>query len=251
MRLPPVRDGSGFFSPPLPGQGRGGGNTPTRTFPKAIANRATLARMRRFPFLPPLFRGTFLILTIAALGLRGPATRAADPQPYTVAIEKTGNAPLDQALNDSSTLVSLRENAPVGPFALIVRAQQDTGRFETALHSFGYYKGAVSLTIAGHAVDDPNLPDLLNRAPANPPVEVHRYGHSRPSVPSAQGRDRGRGPGVGSSEARPCAGRPRRRLGCARRSRPAAKRAPQRGIRARQGGRTCCNPRAERRTRWT
>ncbi len=129
--------------------------------------------MRRFPFLPPLFRGTFLILAIAALGLRGPATRAADPQPYTVAIEKTGNAPLDQALNNSSTLVSLRENAPVGPFALIVRAQQDTGRFETALHSFGYYKGAVSLTIAGHAVDDPNLPDLLNRAPANPPVEVH------------------------------------------------------------------------------
>ena len=30
----------------------------------------------------------------------------------------------------------------------------------------------MSLTVAGHPIDDPNLPDLLDRAPANPPVQV-------------------------------------------------------------------------------
>ena len=113
-----------------------------------------------------------LIILLAAPALVGPATHAADPQPYTVSIEKTGNAALDKALSDSSTLVSLRESAPVGPFALIARAQQDVGRFETALHSFGYYKGKVDLKIAGRPLNDPNLPDLLDQAPANPPVAV-------------------------------------------------------------------------------
>ena len=41
-----------------------------------------------------------------------------------------------------------------------------------ALHSFGYYKGSVDITIAGHGLQDSNLPDLLSRAPASPPVKV-------------------------------------------------------------------------------
>ncbi|HLY89651.1 MAG TPA: BamA/TamA family outer membrane protein [Acetobacteraceae bacterium] len=96
----------------------------------------------------------------------------ADPQPYAVTLKPTGNTALDQALHDASQLVSLRENAPVGPFALVARAREDAGRFQTALNSFGYYKAIAVLTIDGHALDDATLPDTLDHAPANPPVSV-------------------------------------------------------------------------------
>ena len=108
----------------------------------------------------------------AAFVVTTPQSRAADPQPYVVDLGKTGNGALDQALHDSSNLVSLRESAPVGPFALVERAREDGGRFVTALHSFGYYKGSVDITIAGHELEDRNLPELLSRAPATPPVTV-------------------------------------------------------------------------------
>ena len=108
----------------------------------------------------------------AAFVVTTPQSRAADPQPYVVNLGKTGNGALDQALHDSSNLVSLRESAPVGPFALVERAREDGGRFVTALHSFGYYKGSVDITIAGHELEDRNLPELLSRAPATPPVTV-------------------------------------------------------------------------------
>lgn len=97
---------------------------------------------------------------------------AADPQPYAVTLKPTGNAALDQALHDASQLVSLQKNAPVGPFALVTRARDDASRFQTALSSFGYYKAATTLTIDGHPLDDPSLPDLLGKAPADPPAQV-------------------------------------------------------------------------------
>ncbi len=101
-----------------------------------------------------------------------PSARAADPQPYTVELAKTGNAVLDKALADSSTMIALRTQVPVGSFALVARAQTDTQRFITALHSFGYYNGTVSVRIAGHPLDDVGLPDLIEAAPAAPPVAV-------------------------------------------------------------------------------
>ncbi len=119
-----------------------------------------------------LRRATALLPLLALLVTAERPTRAADPQPYTVTIAPTGDAALDGALKDSSTLVSLREKAPVGSFALIGRAKQDQDRFVTALNSFGYYKGAAKVTIAGHPLDDPALPDLLDREPAEPPVEI-------------------------------------------------------------------------------
>jgi translocation and assembly module TamA len=117
-------------------------------------------------------RSAAALFAIAAFALTTPRARAADPQPYTVNLEKTGNDALDQALHDSSNLVSLRESAPVGPFALVERAREDASRFVTALHGFGYYKGSVEITIAGHALQENDLPDLLSRAPASPPVKV-------------------------------------------------------------------------------
>ena len=96
--------------------------------------------------------------------------QAADPVPYTVSLPPTGQAPLDAALRDSSSLIGLRQTAPVGPFALITRARSDRDRLLAALGSYGHYDGKVSIDIAGHPLDDPALPDLLDRTAG--PVEV-------------------------------------------------------------------------------
>ncbi len=111
------------------------------------------------------------LLAMAAAIMAGPS-HAADPQPYTVTLKPTGDGALDAALQGSSTLISLQQSAPVGGFALTERARQDSRRFLTALHSFGYYKAKVVTTIAGHPLDDPGLPSMLDAAPANPPLEV-------------------------------------------------------------------------------
>ncbi len=101
-----------------------------------------------------------------------PPARAADPQPYDVTIEKTGDAAIDGALHDSSTLISLRDSAPVGPFALVTRAQGDADRLQTALHSFGYYGGQATIRIDGKTLDDPSLPDALAAKPTGDKAEI-------------------------------------------------------------------------------
>jgi translocation and assembly module TamA len=111
-------------------------------------------------------------LIFLALCLAGGIAFGADPQPYKVTLKPTDNSALDQTLHDASQLIALRENAPVGPFALVTRARQDAGRFQSGLNSFGYYKARVTITIAGLQLDDPGLLDLLDKAPADPPVEV-------------------------------------------------------------------------------
>ena len=126
------------------------------------------------PHRPPSrdIRRAALLFLVAVLMPDGRPSRAADPQPYEVKIAPTGDAKLDAALSGSSVLVSLREKAPVGPFALIARAQQDAERFRTALNSFGFYDGTVQIRIAGRPLDDPTLPDALDAAPATPAVPV-------------------------------------------------------------------------------
>ncbi|MGH8207203.1 MAG: autotransporter assembly complex protein TamA [Steroidobacteraceae bacterium] len=108
-------------------------------------------------------------LLVAQVGL------AANPQSYTVQIAATQNGGLNAALHASSQLESLRTSAPVGPFALIDRAQQDIGRLHTALDSFGYYRANVNITIDGQALDDPDLSDALAALPKGKTakVEVH------------------------------------------------------------------------------
>ena len=97
---------------------------------------------------------------------------AADPQPYDVTITPTGNADIDQAVTSSATLVSLRDSAAVGPFALLARARADAARFETVLESYGYYDGRVRITIAGRPLNDPELPALLVASADGTPVPV-------------------------------------------------------------------------------
>ncbi len=109
---------------------------------------------------------------IAAALLAAPSARGSDPQPYTVELAATGNSGLDQALRDSSNLIKLRETAPAGPFALVMRAQGDAGQLMTALNSYGYYAAKVSIRIAGHDVADPALPAALESATASVPVDI-------------------------------------------------------------------------------
>jgi translocation and assembly module TamA len=112
-------------------------------------------------------RHILLSIMVAALAWLAVArvAHAADPQPYDVTLKQTGEAPLDTALHDASSLISLREKAPVGPFALVTRAKEDIGRFATVLQSFGYYKGAVHITIDGQPLDAQGLTDTLADAP--------------------------------------------------------------------------------------
>lgn len=104
--------------------------------------------------------------------LLAPAAFAADPQPYSVAIVGTGNAALDTALKNASQLEALRSKAPVGPFALVSRANQDVQRFETVLHSFGYYQGNLAVVIDGTPLDDPALPAKLDTVPQDTSVAI-------------------------------------------------------------------------------
>ena len=115
-----------------------------------------------------------LAVLLAVLGGRGEPVRAADPVAYATTIAPTGDAALDQSLTDASTLISLREAGPIGPFGLIARARADAARFAEVLASFGYYKARIGLTIAGRPLDDPNLPEFLERAPPDPlaPIQV-------------------------------------------------------------------------------
>lgn len=97
---------------------------------------------------------------------------AADPQPYTVTLPPTGEALLDTALHDSSNLIALRENAPAGPFALVIRAREDAARLQSALGSFGHYDAKIAISIVGKDVDDPTLPDTLEAAKTQVEVAI-------------------------------------------------------------------------------
>jgi len=101
------------------------------------------------------------------------AVRASDPVVYSVTIAPTGDKALDAALGGSSQLAALRVMAPAGAFALVARARQDIPRLDAAMNSFGYYQAHLSITIDGHGLDDPTLPDLLGALPAGTTADVH------------------------------------------------------------------------------
>lgn len=114
------------------------------------------------------------LLAVMVLLVLGVPTwvRAADPVNYTVTLRPTGDAALDSALNDASSLVALRETSPPSPFSLVLRAQQDIERFQTVLRSVGHYRATVIVRIAGQRFDAPGLTDVLTQATAVPPAPV-------------------------------------------------------------------------------
>ena len=122
--------------------------------------------------------GTFFrpasLLIAAVTSLAISISHAADPQSYTVTFASTGNGALDTALKGASQLESLRSTAPVGPFALVGRAQQDVDRLQTVLQGFGYYQGRITITVDGRSLDDPELTAAIEALPqdANAAVAV-------------------------------------------------------------------------------
>lgn len=108
----------------------------------------------------------------AALAFGGKGLQAADIERYDITIELTDNSTLKQALKDASQLQTLKEKAPVGSFALILRAKGDVDRFETVLRSFGYHDGRVAIDIDGHPLDDPALAQTLSALPEGKSAEV-------------------------------------------------------------------------------
>ena len=121
-----------------------------------------------------LIRLAFLLLggSLAAQ-LAAHTALAADPQPYTVRFSSTGNGALNATIRAVSQLQTLRKSVPVSPFALVDRAQQDITRLLNGpLDSFGYYRAAISVTIDGRALDDPDLPDILQAVPRKHRVTV-------------------------------------------------------------------------------
>jgi translocation and assembly module TamA len=114
----------------------------------------------------------FKLLPIATLLLVAGVAESADPQPYVVRILPTGNGALNVALRASSQLDSLRSRAPVGPFGLVDRAEQDIGRLQTVLNSFGYYRGTVTITINNQPLDSADLPEQLAALPKSETAQV-------------------------------------------------------------------------------
>jgi translocation and assembly module TamA len=54
----------------------------------------------------------------------------------------------------------------------VARAREDIGRFKTALDSFGFYDAHLNITIDGHGLDDPGLPDFLGTLPGSAKADV-------------------------------------------------------------------------------
>lgn len=107
-------------------------------------------------------KSVYAILPLAFCAFLADSARAADPQSYTVEISGAGPADVGEALQASAQLVTLSGKVPVPPFALIQRAREDIPRLQTALDSFGYYQNDVKISVAGHALDDPELPGVLD-----------------------------------------------------------------------------------------
>jgi translocation and assembly module TamA len=116
-------------------------------------------------------RRTVTILALI-MGFAPLSGHAADPQPYEVTFAPTGDAGLDAAVRDSSSLQDLRDKVPVGGFALVQRARDDATRFEEAAHAFGYYDGHADITIAGRPLSDSALADAIDAVPAQPELPV-------------------------------------------------------------------------------
>lgn len=115
---------------------------------------------------------TIYLVPALILTLHPQHGRAADALHYDVTLKPTGDATLDSAAQDSATLLQLRPAGDVSPATLVARARTDADRLSAAMQSLGHYAGRTDITIAGHALDDPTLPDTLEDWPQDKPVDV-------------------------------------------------------------------------------
>jgi len=122
-----------------------------------------------------LARALALLIVLASSG-----ARSADPQPYKAKLADTGDKDLNAALESTSDLLNLRKSAPVSPFGLIGRAQNDINRLKTVLESVGYYQGSVAITIDSLPLDDPRLGEELTSRSAKDDAQVEVSFHLGP-----------------------------------------------------------------------
>jgi translocation and assembly module TamA len=108
-------------------------------------------------------RGLVILLASGVLGVH--CAHAANPQSYKVDWTSSGEKAVDATMKLTSQLETLREAAPVDPFGLIARARGDVTRLQTVLQSFGYYDGAITITINGMGLDSAALGDTLSDLP--------------------------------------------------------------------------------------
>jgi translocation and assembly module TamA len=125
--------------------------------------------MRRFAAFRRIVASSLLMMV---LGVGSPRLHAADPQPYAVVLKPAGDAALDATIKDSSVLLALKDKTAVGGFALAQRARDDAARFEEAARAFGYYDATVAITIGDQPLSAPALVDMIDNAPAAPPLPV-------------------------------------------------------------------------------
>ena len=85
-------------------------------------------------------------LVLPSVLLASSDARAADPVTYQTTLVPTGNSAIDAALRGSSALITLQKTHAVSPFALAGRARGDEATLRTALESFGFYAGHITIT---------------------------------------------------------------------------------------------------------
>jgi len=113
-----------------------------------------------------------LLLLLACGVLAAHAARAANPQSYNVDWVSSGDKGIDSTMKLTSQLETLQKTAPVDPFGLIARARGDVTRLQTVLQSFGYYDGAITITINGMGLDSARLADTLGALPKDSDAHI-------------------------------------------------------------------------------
>jgi translocation and assembly module TamA len=117
-------------------------------------------------------RARALPSALALSALAAQFAHAANPQPYKIDWSSSGNDAVDSLLKSTSQLETLRKTAPTDPFGLIARARGDVPRLQTVLQSFGYYDGAVTITINGMGLNSVGLGTTLSALPKNTDAHV-------------------------------------------------------------------------------
>lgn len=128
--------------------------------------------MRPRPSLRRAIAATACLLWPTLALVRAHPGQAAEALVYAATPVPTGEAALDSATSDVATLLTLQSNGAVSPATLIARARADADRLTDAMRSLGHYAGTPAIMLAGTALADPTLPDILEAWPADKPVPV-------------------------------------------------------------------------------
>lgn len=108
-----------------------------------------------------------LVLLAAPVGAQQETLR------YATSFVPTGEAALDEAIEEASQLRALAEEAPVDAFGLVARAQAEPRRLEQVLHAEGYWAALVEIRVDGTPLGTPGLAArLAEAAPEQVAVEV-------------------------------------------------------------------------------